>query len=646
MATSGSFLTSDSGQGGGVYYGRMIFEWWRTSWGYGGPAYHNIAYHLKTYGGSSSYWQYFYQGSMNVDGAGYSWGTTQAYGNGATVFGDYYKTLYTDSAGNRSFSASAQGGVFNNTINTSGSSSWSLDTIPMYGGVSSISIASPFTDESGNPVVDWYKYTGTARLWYRLDLINNADSTHQYISPSDPHTWSGWQTWLRTSMVNTNSTVLYIYYGDDLDNNGSVDNWQGPWTYAVSIKNDTGQADPTFTNFTYADTNAATVAVTGSNQILIQNKSTLEATVSVANKATANKNATMSSYLFTVGGYASSSTWSSGSNVVKTIGTVTDVSGTQSLSVKAIDSRTNFKTVTKSVTILPYVSPAFVPSLNVAYTNDFDKSSGITVTASGSTIATISPMTLTGTDKNSVNGTSGIQFDLSKSNNSSYTGVWVNVANSRTSGSSEVTATLATIASDILTKMNGLTADNTVKWYVKFKIVDALETQYFETVINIGKPIFRIGTDTNVYNNEEQLLVLPMISTLADDATAASTSGTGTITPWSSSIKTLYVQHGAGSGNSSTVVFNVSFSCYISPVGSRTWALKLDGTAVGASARKMYFNEASSHKVISATIVATGVSAGTHTVALELYGGGVTIQTDTQDFLTIVTTEYANAYVS
>jgi len=71
MATSGNFLTSDSGQGGGNFYGRMIFEWWQVNSGISGSVgYHGINYHLKTYGGSSSYYQYFYNGSMNVDGSG------------------------------------------------------------------------------------------------------------------------------------------------------------------------------------------------------------------------------------------------------------------------------------------------------------------------------------------------------------------------------------------------------------------------------------------------------------------------------------------------------------------------------------------------------------------------------------------------
>lgn len=651
MATSGNFLTSDSGQGGGNFYGRTIFEWWRTDWGRSGSqGYHNISFTHKTYGGSGGYWQYFYQGSMNVDGSGYGYASPiQAYGAGATTLGSGSKTLYTDSAGNRSFGASAQGGVYYNTINTSGSGSWALDNIPMYGDINAISFspAGALTDESTSVTVDWYKYAGTAHIWFRLDQINNSDGTHHKIGMADPYTWTGWQTWLRTTMVNTNSTTLYIYYGDDLDSNGSVDRWDTPNTYTVTIKNDAGQANPTFVDFDYIDTNGTTTAITGNNQVLIQGKSTLQATVAVADKATPNKNANMSTYLFTVGGYSSSSAWSNVADVVKNIGAVSDVSGVQSLSVKAIDSRTNFKTVTKSVEILPYASPAFVGAFNVKYDNDYDTSDGITVIADGTRIASVSPLTLSGTDKNSVNGTTGVQFDVSKGNNTSYTGTWVNVATSFGTNTGDITTTLATLEAAILTKINGLTADNTVRWYVKFRITDALETTNFETFIDIGKPIFRIGFDGNVYNNEEQLLVIPMISRLADDLAAAATNGTGTVTPWSSGINTLHCVHGAGSGNSSTIVFDVSFSFWAATsTGARTWALKLDGVAIGDSARKLYIDTLSNHTYVSSTIVATGVSAGTHTITLELYGGGLDIRADTADYLTIVATEYADAYVS
>lgn len=503
MATSGNFLTSDSGQGGGNYYSRMIFEWWQTASGISGSVgYHNISYHLKSYGGSTSYWQYFYQGSMNVDGSGYSWASpTKVYGGGATVFGDYSKTMYTDSNGNRSFGASAQGGIYYNTINTSGSGSWALDNIPLHAVLTALSM-----DSGGIPATDegpmWLEYSNPAGTTVYSFVESPAGSTRIWTDTGGSrHNFSfttAAMNAIQASTPNSNTVTIRIGIYDNLG--GTHYDYRDR---TLTIKNDTGQANPTFSTFTYADTNSTTTAITGNNQVLIQGKSTLDVTVSTANKATPNKFATMSSYAYTIGSYSQSATYSSSADVVKSIGTVSDVTGAQNLSVRAIDSRGNSKTVTQSVTILPYSSPYFVPSLAVKYTNDYDNSGGLTVSvASGSTIASISPMTLSGTDKNSVNGTSGIQFDVSKTNNTSYTGTWVNVASSRASGASDITSTLSTIASSILTKMNGIGADNTTKWYIKFKITDTLETQYYETSIDIGKPIMRIGADGNVYFNE------------------------------------------------------------------------------------------------------------------------------------------------
>lgn len=506
MATSGNFLTSDSGQGGGNFYGRTIFEWWRTGWGRsGGVGYHNISFTHKTYGGSSSYYQKFYQGSMNVDGAGYGYPSPiTAYGAGVTTLGSGSKTLYTNSAGNRWFSASAQGGIVWNTINTSGSGGWDLDNIPMHASLTALSM-----DTGGIAATDegpmWLEFSNPAGG--SVDAFIEVGGTRIFTSP-------GWQSSrynfpfntglkeaLQNATPNSNTATLRVGIHDAI---GGTDIWDYR-DRGYQIKNDYGQANPTFSNFTYADTNSTTASITGNDQILIQGKSTLQTTVSVANKATANKGASMSSYTFSIGSYSQGSSWSSSSNVVKNIGTISDVTGAHNLSVKAIDSRGNFKTVTKSVTIIPYSSPAFVPTLSINYTNNYDNTNGLTVTADGTKIAGVSPITITSVDKNSVNGASGVQFDMSKSNNSSYTGSWVNVATSFGANTGNITTTLSTLQTAILNKMNSLTADNTVKWYIKFKITDALETRYYETYIDIGKTIFRIGTDGYVYNNEVKL---------------------------------------------------------------------------------------------------------------------------------------------
>lgn len=55
---------------------------------------------------------------------------------------------------------------------------------------------------------------------------------------------------------------------------------------------------PTFNNFTYADTNSTTVALTGSNQFVISGYSNVKITISTANKAVGKKAATISGYTF------------------------------------------------------------------------------------------------------------------------------------------------------------------------------------------------------------------------------------------------------------------------------------------------------------------------------------------------------------
>lgn len=314
-------------------------------------------------------------------------------------------------------------------------------------------------------------------------------------------------TALQNAIPNSNTGTVRIGIHDSLGGDS--------WDYrdrTYTIKNDTGQADPLFSNFTYLDTNTATVypggtgttSITGNNQVLIQGKSTLQATVTVANKATARKGASMSSYLFGIGDYSQTVAWSNTTDVVQDIGTVSDVTGAQNVTVRAIDSRGNGTTVSKPVTILEYFSPGFYNNLSVRYTNDFDNTNGITVNLFDTdVIGNIAPMTLAGVDKNAVltTPTYGLAFDMAKGAGA-FTGSWTDIAFTQDAGTGFVHVTPATLASQILTKMNGMTADNTVRWYVMFRIIDKLETQYYTAAIDVGTPFFRIGGDGSLYYKE------------------------------------------------------------------------------------------------------------------------------------------------
>ncbi|MFA6843583.1 MAG: hypothetical protein WCR33_04200, partial [Bacilli bacterium] len=112
-------------------------------------------------------------------------------------------------------------------------------------------------------------------------------------------------------------------------------------------------SNPTLSGFTYLDTSIA-LNVTGSNQKLLQNKSTIQitaGTVQVFNSATFSK------YSAQIG----SRVYESTSNVIN-IGTTI---GEESIILKAIDSRGNFASVTKTIRysggnieLIPYDNPA------------------------------------------------------------------------------------------------------------------------------------------------------------------------------------------------------------------------------------------------------------------------------------------------
>lgn len=564
-------------------------------------------------------------------------GTKVAWGTGTT-------RVYRDSAGNGfGFQSRMDINLSNSPYLTSGwvTSNDNVQTRPRYAVLTALSMDSggiPATDE-GPMWLEFYNPSGTTVQAFidgpagRVYTSGNTGSRHDVA----------WTTALTEALqqqsINSNTANMNI---------GIVDGF-GHYDYrgrTYTIKNDVGQANPVFTDFTFKDTNSSTVAITGDDQAVIQGKSDLDATITVANKATPLKFATMSYYTATLGSSSSQAPYSPSSNVVIPID-VTDVADATAISVQAVDSRGNNATVSKPVIVLPYSSPALSPAFAIRYTNDYNSANGLTIELPESVLATISPLTLGGVDKNAIVGSSGMTFDISKGDTTSYTGDPVDIVTVQTSGTGEITTDVEDLENAILAKMGSLIADNTVPWYLKFSITDKLETKTFEYRIDIGRSIFRIGTDRKVYNNEDQLLNIPMISTLSDSLLAPNSDGfTFEYYPWAEVMnRKLYINYGSGVGNSSTVVFNVSFSCFVDTAAQYAWTLYIDGVPVGNTSRKFFINQTGSHTTVSGTVVARGLSAGAHYVDIAIDGQGNTLSTDQNDYLSLVATEYVNSYV-
>ena len=124
MASSGSFNTS-------AYNNRnIVFSWWVNSQSVSGD-YTDIGWSIVG-GGSKS--GYYTSGNFKViiDNEEVYFSSNRINLYNGTSIASGTKRLYHDAAGNKSFSAYVEAGIYYYAVNVSGSGSWSLPQIPRY----------------------------------------------------------------------------------------------------------------------------------------------------------------------------------------------------------------------------------------------------------------------------------------------------------------------------------------------------------------------------------------------------------------------------------------------------------------------------------------------------------------------------------
>lgn len=109
-------------------------------------------------------------------------------------------------------------------------------------------------------------------------------------------------------------------------------------------------SNPTFSNFTYQDTNTTITALTGNNQILVKGYSNVKTTISTANKAIAKNSTTIKKYNMLIGSKNASVNYSSSADVSMSIPAI----DTNIIDVYAEDSRGNSTKVSKTATFKSY----------------------------------------------------------------------------------------------------------------------------------------------------------------------------------------------------------------------------------------------------------------------------------------------------
>lgn len=432
MASSGSFNTS-------AYDGAYLaFNWSVDSQ----DTINNqsiISWSLKGAGINSGYWYMAGAFKVVINGVIVYQSSNRIKLYTGTVVAQGKLAIPHDSNGNKSFSASAEAGIYYTAVNVRGSGSWDLPAIARKAYVTK---AFNFTDTE-NPKFQYANPAGnnvsslqaclsfdnsTADIAYR-DIAKNGQSFTFNLTDGERNT-------IRQKVAGQSAKVYYIV---KTVINGSTYTDSQPATCSISDSN------PTF-DCSYLDTNQDTVDITGDNKKIIQNNSDL--VISLSN-ISVKKYATIKSVGVSLNGVSYSGSVS-GTNASITIGKV-DISGDIDAVVSVTDSRGFSTAKPLKINILPWQLPT--ASVSVTRQANYYSDCSIVVNADYAYLD----------DKNSV----AIKYRIKKDGSDSWSN-FVAIEN-HTSASFE--------------------ADNHFKWQVQVVISDRLGTTTYNVDLAKGVPI-------------------------------------------------------------------------------------------------------------------------------------------------------------
>lgn len=395
---------------------------WRTNSGY------------ETYGNGTCY--------VNCDGVDYSQSISSSqkftYNSYTQVFS---KTLTINHNANGSKSIYVSSYIDHSRFNsTSQGFTVNLTNIPRQATITN----APNFNDTQNPTITYSNSAGSSAssLQACISLTgSNSDIAYRDISKTGTsYTFNlteSERNVLRQATTTSNSRTVYFYIKTVI--NGST--FYTNKAVTLSIVN----ANPTF-NVSYLDTNSTTTNITGNNQQIIQNNSTLR--INITN-ATGVKYATLKTASINVNGAVTTQNIS-GSSVTFNVGTL-NVTNNITIPVTVTDSRNNKTTTNLTIQILSWALPSAI--IIMERENNFYTSTNLTVNADYSSL----------NNKNTIT----IQYQIKKTTDANY-------------------GALTTISDNVETTFN---ADNQYSWNVKVILTDKIGTTTYNLLLYKGIPL-------------------------------------------------------------------------------------------------------------------------------------------------------------
>jgi hypothetical protein len=354
-------------------------------------------------------------------------------------------TVTHNSDGKKSIAVSLSTAIYTGTVTTN-SGTWTLDNIPRYATITS---APNFTDIQ-NPTIQYNNQAGSSVTSLQA-CISLTGSSSDIAYRDIPKTGTSYtfnlteaeRNVLRQATSTSNTRTVYFYLKTVISGNTFYQNK----AVTLTIVN----ANPTF-SVAYLDTNSTTTGITGNNQQIIQNKSTLQ--INLTN-ITALKYATLTNVSFNINGTVTTRSLSSSSFTLN-VGTL-DVSSNLTIPITVTDSRGNKKTTNLTIQVLPWSLPNAIITLQRE--NNFYSETNLNVDANYSSLNN--------------NNTITIQYQIKKVSDASY-------------------GSLVTIQDNVETQF---TADNNFEWNVKVILTDRLGTTNYILTLSRGIPIVYFDKD-------------------------------------------------------------------------------------------------------------------------------------------------------
>ena len=435
MAISGSFNTND-------YDGRYLnFSWSLASQNTETNS-SVISWSLKGAGNGSVSWYNAGNFKVVINGTTvYSSSTRIKLYNGTVVASGSF-TINHNSDGNKTFSASAQAGIYYVAVNCTGSGSWALPKIDRYATITS---ASNFKD-TGSPSVS---FTNPNNNTLRFDLVANSTTiaTRTVSSPESPYKFTlttSERNALRAATPNSN-TLTVTYRVNTLGSGSTIVN-----TDSANATMTIVSANPTISSIAYQDTNSTTTAITGNDQQIIQNNSSVSFTFG---SLAALKGATLTKIEITINSVTVTSSLGGVTDINNKVVSFGEINSSSSLPATIVltDSRGNTTTSSVNITMLAWTLPSAI--ITCARENNYYSETDLKVNADYSSLGG--------------NNTITIQYQTRESGSSSW-------------------SSYTTIQDDVTTTV---TLDNTKAWDIRVKVTDRLGSKTYTISIDKGIPI-------------------------------------------------------------------------------------------------------------------------------------------------------------